>query len=144
MQTSDGFVAIPPGCPSNVTDVTDPYDNQPRPQFGCADARNLAMMAERPEDIVKPRDLGPASGVTSTGAILRYNNNQTRGLIYTTSSPDSAVDTTTANTAASGITGDLTGNYSSGGSSSSSSSSTTSGAASTGTSSSGVSSGSGP
>lgn len=141
MKTPEGMVAIPPTCPSYATDISDPYDNQPQPQFGCATARNLAMMTERPSDLVDPRTLAPTSGVPMVGAMFRYNNNQTRGFIYPVSSPDSAVDVTTMSTAASSISGDVTGGLSGSGSSSSggsSSTSTSSGASSTGTASSGT------
>ena len=129
MKTSQGAVALPPNCPSWVSDVRDPYDNQPDPQFGCASARNLALMAERPTDIVEGRDLGDTRGVKLVGAIHRYDNDQTRGLIYISPSPDNSVDITTSSTAASPITGDVTGNNtpsSSGSASSSSPSSSTS------------------
>ncbi len=130
MQTPEGMVAIPPTCPGYAEAVKDPYDNQPMPQFGCASARNLALMADRPSDIVKPRDLGPTSGYPMVGSVMRYNNGQTRGLIYPSASTDTAVDVTTSSSATSSISGDITGGLSgqSTSSSSSSSSSTTSGA----------------
>jgi hypothetical protein len=131
--TAAGAVAVAPTCPSWAENTLNPYDNQPLPQFGCASARNLAMMAERPEDLVKGRELGPTRGVPLVGAIRRYDNNQTRGLIFPSSQPDTVVDVTTASTPASTMTGDVTGSASSSGSSSSGSSS---GATSTGSSSS--------
>lgn len=109
MPTSQGMVAIPPTCPSWSADITDNYDNQPVPQFGCASARNLALMADNPEDIATGRNLGETRGVTMVGAIRRYDNNQTRGLIYPSSSIDSSVDSTTSPAAASTMTGDVTG-----------------------------------
>jgi hypothetical protein len=146
MNTPDGMVAIPPTCPDNVNYVTDPYDNQPMPQFGCASARNLAMMTERPEDLVHPRELGPTPGTPMVGAIFRYNNNQTRSLIYLQASPTDAVDITTMSTATSAITGDVTSGLSgsSSGSSSGNSSGNTSTGTATGTSTGGLSSGSAP
>src|SRR5271168_2723716 len=74
MPTSKGMVAIPPECPSWVTAVTDPYDNQPVPQYGCASARNLALMVDRPTDVVEGRALGDTRGVKMVGAIHRYDN----------------------------------------------------------------------
>jgi hypothetical protein len=126
MHSQSGMVALPPTCPNWSTDTKDPYDNQPDPQFGCANARNLALTVEKPEDLVQPRSLGDARGTVMVGAIKRYDNNQTRGLVYTASSPDNSVDATTATTATSPMTGDATS--SSGGSSSSSSSSSSSAA----------------
>jgi type IV pilus biogenesis protein CpaD/CtpE len=118
-QTSKGAVATPPTCLPWSSATTDPYDNQPFPQFGCANARNLALMVDQPSDLVHGRDMGPASGVMAVGAMRRYYSNQTRGLVDTDTSADTSVAITTAPTAASPLTGDVTG----GGSSSSSSSS---------------------
>lgn len=115
------MVALPPECPAWSSSNTDPYDNQPLPQFGCATARNLALMVERPEDLVKGRDMGAGRAVTTVGAIRRYDNNQTRGLIYPSSAPDTVVDVTTAPTGSSAMTGDVTGGAASSSSSSSSS-----------------------
>lgn len=118
--TPNGMTAVPPTCPSWASATIDPYDNQPLPQFGCATARNLAMMVERPEDLVHGRDSGNSSGVMAVGSMRRYYNNQTRGLIYPSSAPDTAVDATTAPSAASPMTGDATGSAAASSSSSSS------------------------
>ncbi len=109
MPTPNGMVAIPPSCPSWNSATTDPYDNQPVPQFGCANARNLALMVDRPEDLVKGRDMGDSSGVLAVGAIRRYQNNQTRGLLDLDTSPDMSAAVTTAPSATSSMTGDATG-----------------------------------
>jgi len=119
------MTAIAPGCPSWASSTTNPYDNQPLPQHGCATARNLAMMIEKPEDLVHGRPLDDSSGVMAVGAMRRYYNNQTRGLIYPSGTPDTIADTTTAPTGNSSLTGDATGGGSSSGSSSSSSSAVT-------------------
>jgi hypothetical protein len=102
-----GMVAVPPHCANwsdNGIDV--PLDNQPLPEFGCADARNFAIMVDRPEDLLQGRNPGPANGVTTAGSILRYNNNQTRGLIYPSQATDNSVDTTTASSSASSLSGE--------------------------------------
>jgi hypothetical protein len=117
--SEQGMVAVPPTCPSWVTDIQDPFDHQPYPQFGCSTAQDLAMMVERPEDLVAGRNLGDTRGVPMVGAIRRYDNNQTRGLIWTSSDPNQTA-TTTAPTASSSLTGDVTGASSSSASSSSS------------------------
>jgi len=107
MPTPGGeMAALPPECPSWATEEADPYDNQPVPQFGCAHARNLALQVERPSELLRGRELGPAGGATAVGSMLRYNTNQTRGLIDTNTSANSAVAITTASTPASGISGD--------------------------------------
>ena len=106
--TADGRsqVAIPPECPRWTDNDLNFFDNQPMPQFGCADARNLALMVERPNDLLQGRPSGPANGVTSAGATMRYENNQTRGLVYIAPSSDNSADATTASTAASAMTGE--------------------------------------
>jgi hypothetical protein len=106
MPSPGGMVAIPPTCPSYATAVKDPYDNQPMPQFGCANARDLALMIEKPEDLVGGRSMGDASGVTTVGAVRRYYNNQTRGLLWTGTDPNQ-LSNTTAPTPSSAITGEI-------------------------------------
>ena len=106
--TAQGDVAVAPPCPSYATELADPLDNQPMPQFGCASTQNLASMIENPDDLVQGRTLGPARAVTSVGAIRRYDNNQTRGLIIPGAEANQQA-TTTAPAAASALTGDVTG-----------------------------------
>ncbi|MER2519828.1 MAG: CpaD family pilus assembly lipoprotein [Bdellovibrionales bacterium] len=107
VKTQNGkTAAIPPQCASWNADITDPFDNQPLPQFGCANARNLALMIDRPEDLLEGRPVGAPDSVTSLGAVVRYRNNQTRGLIWTGSDANS-VATTTASTPASSMTGEV-------------------------------------
>ena len=101
-----GYAAIPPNCPRWADNDINFFDNQPLPQFGCADARNMALMAERPQDMLEGRNESPASGVTAAGAVMRYENNQTRGLIYPSGQLTDSVDATTAPAAASGMTGE--------------------------------------
>jgi hypothetical protein len=109
VQTSKGPVAIPPTCLDWASATTNPYDNQPLPQFGCATARNLAMMVDQPNDLIHGREMSAGRAVTTVGAIRRYDNNQTRGLIDPDSAPDTSVAATTSSTAASPLTGDITG-----------------------------------
>jgi hypothetical protein len=112
VSTPQGDKAIPPECPSWAAATTNPYDNQMIPQLGCATARNLAQMVERPDDLVDARPLGPERGVTAVGAVRRYDNNQTRGLIDPNTNADSAVAATTSTAPASSMSGDITGNSS--------------------------------
>ncbi len=107
-QTAQGSVATPPTCPSWAKDNADPYDNQPEPQFGCSQARNLALEVENPDDLLHGRALADQRGVTAVGAVRRYDNNQTRGLI-TPDTETSQLAVTTAPTAASPMSGDVTG-----------------------------------
>lgn len=106
--TPQGSVATGPDCPSWSKDNANPFDNQPLPQHGCAHARNLADMIENPDDLVEGRTLGKGRGVTHVGAVRRYDNNQTRGLIWTGKDVNE-VAKTTSSTAASSLTGDATG-----------------------------------
>ena len=105
LSSQSGTVAVPPNCPSWVTEQSNPYDQQPLPQFGCASARNLALMAETPDDLVKGREMGPVSGTKVMGAMRRYNNDQTRGLVWT-GSDSNQIATTTSSIAASPISGE--------------------------------------
>ncbi|HEU0117748.1 MAG TPA: CpaD family pilus assembly lipoprotein [Alphaproteobacteria bacterium] len=127
MPTAQGTKAIPPECASFATATMNPYDQQPLPQFGCASARNLALMVEQPDDVVHGREMDGGRAVASVGAVKRYDNNQTRALIYPTKDIDTVVDTTTMSSSTSAITGDSAGGG--GGASSSSSSSAGSAAA---------------
>jgi type IV pilus biogenesis protein CpaD/CtpE len=106
--TASGSVAIPPECHSWNEAVANPLDSQPLPQFGCATARNLASLADNPNDLVEGRTLGHSRAVLSVGAIRRYDNNQTRGLIMPVSET-SQVAATSATTATSSMSGDATG-----------------------------------
>ena len=117
MPGQKGMTAVAPTCPSWVSAQPDPYDNQPIPQFGCANARNLAFMVERPDDLIHGRDFGDSSGVIAVGAMRRYYGNQTRGLLDVSSSPDTSVAATTASTPSSSLTGDATSSASPSGSS---------------------------
>ena len=105
---SDGHPAqaIPPACPRWSDNDLNFFDNQPLPQFGCADARNLAMEVARPEDLLQGRNPGSARGVTAAGTIMRYDNNQTRGLVDLQQQPDTTPAATTAPSASSKLTGD--------------------------------------
>jgi len=117
VKTEQGFVAEPPSCPNWAKTPTDPFDNQPVPQFGCSTARNLALSVENAEDLTHGRFLDAQRGVKAVGAIRRYDNDQTRGLIDPQSSTDSSLAITTASTPSSGLTGDATGSASTGSSS---------------------------
>jgi pilus assembly protein CpaD len=121
--TPDGtsYVAVPPNCADWKDENANLFDNQPMPQFGCANARNLAIMVDNPNDLMQGRNLDPARGVVISGAILRYDSSQTRGLIYPSQTPDTASDSTTSSTATSGLSGETQPASGSAGSSSSSS-----------------------
>jgi type IV pilus biogenesis protein CpaD/CtpE len=97
---------VPTECPAWSYNDINLLDNKPLPQFGCATARNLALMVDRPQDLLEGRPSGNASGVLAAGSILRYNNNQTRGLVYIAPQSDNSVDATTAPSATSALSGE--------------------------------------
>ncbi len=79
---ADGhLVAVPAPCPSWATTTPDPLDNGPWPQYGCASARNLAAVVERPEDLIRGRDWGDASGEQTASAMRRYVQDKTYPMI---------------------------------------------------------------
>lgn len=103
--TAQGKVAVAPECLNWTDNLANPYDNQPLPQLGCANARNLAFMVERPDDLIQGRDPGTSSGVLAVGAMRRYESNQTRGLLDLSAAPDLSLAVTSAPTAASSLNG---------------------------------------
>ncbi len=77
-----GYVALPPECLSwQAYETGSPLENQLRPTYGCAEAKNLAAMVERPEDLIEGKPLGPADPVVSAAAISRYQAGKTTPLI---------------------------------------------------------------
>jgi hypothetical protein len=109
-QTEKGNVAVPPTCADWKGPIADPFDNQPMPQFGCANARNLAMMSEEPKDLVEGRTLDRERAVHAIGAVRRYDSEQTRTLVWP------AAETSSLTVAPSvSITGDATAAASSAG-----------------------------
>ncbi|MDD3371269.1 MAG: CpaD family pilus assembly lipoprotein [Alphaproteobacteria bacterium] len=102
-----GNVAVAPKC-ANWKDNLDVYpDNVPYPQFGCSNAQNLAALVDEPKDLVEGRPLDASRSVLAVGAVRRYDNNQTRGLIMPVSDTSQPAATTSA-TGASTMTGDVT------------------------------------
>ncbi len=78
----DGLpVALPPDCPDWHSSYRGALQNEPWPQYGCANARNLAAMVERPDDLIEGRDPGPASGHMAAFAMKRYEAGKTIPLI---------------------------------------------------------------
>lgn len=76
-----GYVALPPECGNWEQQFGSPQENVASPNFGCATSRNLAVMIERPEDLIEPRKMSPADGVASASAIDRYRAGKTFPLI---------------------------------------------------------------
>ena len=109
--SGDAEAARPPSrrnCPSWASETTDPYDNQPVPQFGCANARNLALMAEQPRDLVTGPRPGPAPRRDGGRLDAALQQQPDRAALYLASCTDWSVDITTAPTATSTISGEVT------------------------------------
>ncbi|MBI1273609.1 MAG: hypothetical protein GC131_05960 [Alphaproteobacteria bacterium] len=83
------FVAVPPTCADWRTYIVSPVDNQPIPSLGCANARNLAMMVEDPEDLIDGGELGPTDAKKAANSVLRYRWDVPYGLHDPTSPPNS-------------------------------------------------------
>lgn len=108
VQQGGQSVAVAPTCASWTGDEANPFDNQPFPQYGCATARNLAMMVENPNDLIQGRNMGSARGVLAVGGIRRYDDNVTRGLIWT-GTETNVVAVTTSSAPASNVKGNDVG-----------------------------------
>ena len=99
MPAPDGksTLAIPPECGQWQYDMGDPWQNNPWPNYGCAQARNLAVTVERPDDLIAPRELAPADGVAAAASVDRYRVGKTAPLIDAkASAPVTLVMPTTA------------------------------------------------
>ncbi|NTU76691.1 MAG: hypothetical protein HGA90_02595 [Alphaproteobacteria bacterium] len=75
-----GMIAVPPECPDWRTTYSGSFENQPWPQYGCAQARNLAAQVDNPEDLLQGRDPGPASGEAAATSMARYISGKTEPL----------------------------------------------------------------
>lgn len=76
-----GVVAVPPECPSWTDVASGPLENQPWPQYGCAQARNLAAQIERPEDLIQGRPSDRIDAEVNAAAVDRYRLGRTKQLI---------------------------------------------------------------
>jgi type IV pilus biogenesis protein CpaD/CtpE len=80
-ETPRGLSAVAPECVSWRTASVRPWDNNPAPQLGCANARNLAAMVDQPRDLLQPRAISAVSGHKAASSIDRYYNEKTAPLI---------------------------------------------------------------
>ncbi|MBV8061215.1 MAG: hypothetical protein JO126_09215 [Alphaproteobacteria bacterium] len=110
------WVAVPPDCLDWTQNTASDFDNMPMPQFGCATARNLAMMVDHPHDLLQGRPTELARGTVAAASINSYDSNQTRGLIDPFTPNTSGIAVTTAPSASSGGAGSGSGSGSSSGS----------------------------
>jgi len=83
MPSADGkhTVVVPPECLSWHDVRLSPEENHPWPQYGCANARNLAAQVDRPEDLMNPKDLGYGDPVYTSATIQNYRSSRTKPLI---------------------------------------------------------------
>jgi hypothetical protein len=103
VRSPDGsLVALPPDCPDWRTAAIGPAENTPWPQYGCANARNLAAQIARPEDLIQGRDSGPANGETTASSVDRYIHGNTKPLIDPNAAAPTAVATPSGGTGSGG------------------------------------------
>ena len=83
MPSADGkrTVPVPPECLSWHDYANGPLENQPWPQYGCAQSRNLAAQVERPQDLMEGKALGPGDAVLSASSVQNYRAGKTKALI---------------------------------------------------------------
>ncbi len=74
-------IAVPPECLNWQSAATSPLENHAWPQYGCAQARNLAAQVERPEDLIEGKQMGGADGVVSAASVQNYRAGKTKALI---------------------------------------------------------------
>ncbi len=74
-------VALPPECGQWQHGFGEPWQNEPWPNYGCAQAHNLAVTVERPEDLIAPIPSAVSDGVTAASSVDRYRAGKTVPLI---------------------------------------------------------------
>ncbi|MDX9690218.1 MAG: hypothetical protein EOM37_08670 [Proteobacteria bacterium] len=75
------YVAIPPQCADWTTVKNGAHDNVTSPQYGCAQARNLAAMVEQPHDLIEGKPMGKADGALAATSVRAYQAGKTKALI---------------------------------------------------------------
>lgn len=72
-------VAVGPVCGDWSSDLSDTYANRPYTNFGCATQANLAAMVANPEDLERPREMGPVLAANRTETMKVFVENTTSG-----------------------------------------------------------------
>jgi pilus assembly protein CpaD len=72
--------AIMPACPGWPAMDAAPNDNRVHPNFGCADASNLAAMVADPSDLVTGEAAGSADGERAAAAVSAYRADKIKPL----------------------------------------------------------------
>lgn len=79
---ADGkMMAVSAPCPDWRTHNLGAFQNDPWPQYGCASARNLAVMLDQPADLVAGRPMEHANAETTSAAMERYITGKTMPLM---------------------------------------------------------------
>ena len=79
------YSVVLPDCSIEAEKAESGWTNEPvamRP-LGCANERNLGLMVADPRDLAGHRNLGHASGVRESEAIIRYNTDSVKDLLLT-------------------------------------------------------------
>ena len=76
-------VAVTRECGNWSENLATTYDNQPYPNFGCAEQQNVAAMVANPEDFEHPRASSPVLASNRTAAMTIYIKNGTAGDYWT-------------------------------------------------------------
>ncbi|HVY12288.1 MAG TPA: CpaD family pilus assembly lipoprotein [Alphaproteobacteria bacterium] len=74
-------VALAKPCPTWHQHIGEGLENHFEPQFGCADAYNLAHEIERPTDLISGRRPADAEAAPGVLGIERYREDKTKQLI---------------------------------------------------------------
>ncbi|HYG89080.1 MAG TPA: CpaD family pilus assembly lipoprotein [Azospirillum sp.] len=77
-------VAVPPECgpaPTTVKKLSGTSWHNPYLGLGCSQARNFAVQAEEPRDLLGGRPLGPADAEREGLAIQRYRKGEEKDLM---------------------------------------------------------------
>lgn len=76
-------VAVTKECGDWSEDLSSTYSNNAHPNFGCAMQHNIAAMVANPEDLERPRAMGPVLAGNRTETMKIFIENSTTGDYYT-------------------------------------------------------------
>jgi pilus assembly protein CpaD len=76
-------VAVTKECGDWSEDLGSTYANDPHPNFGCAQQHNIAAMVANPEDLERPRAMGPVLAGNRTETMKIFIENSTTGDYWT-------------------------------------------------------------
>ena len=76
-------VAVTKECGDWSEDLSSNYYNRPHPNFGCAQQHNIAAMVANPEDLERPRAMGPVLAGNRTETLKIFIENSTTGDYWT-------------------------------------------------------------